>query len=426
MKLRHSAKTDVGRSREVNQDQFGVGELLPDGSQLFVMCDGMGGHMAGEVASQTAVQTVLETFQTIPGPDRPAALTESLLTANKVVYERGRGNMGTTAVVLLLYKNIAFIANVGDSRAYLVRGGQLRQLTIDHSFVEEQVRAGILTREQANASKVKNIITRAVGHQRDVQVDVFREALQVGDVFLLCSDGLHGYVDEQSFTKILLDNPPEAATKKLIDIANAAGGLDNITAVVVTIEELDAGASDDPLLASLLAQTPRPTIMLPETADEAAATGPTGTAKMPVMRDDPLGPAATLAPVAVTAPLPAAAIADPQRAAPPPTETTADPPADPPSPARERGLTLWGALGSLLVLAMIAGGLYVFQIPPFDFNRAAAPVTASPAPSPTLIPTVTSVLSGTTTLPATPISGTETISATTPPATGTPAVTITP
>jgi serine/threonine protein phosphatase PrpC len=378
MKLQHSAQTDVGKSRDVNQDSFKIGPQLPDGSQLFVVCDGMGGHLAGEVASQTAVETLVDTFPTSLPTDIPNALTQSFLAANQAVFERGRGNMGTTAVALLIYRNLAFIANVGDSRAYLFRNGELRQVSVDHSFVEEQVRAGLLTREQAARSHVRNIITRAVGHQRDVQVDVFREPVQAGDMFLLCSDGLHGYVEESVLADLLRRGPFNQIVPAMIKLANDAGGPDNITAIVVRVDELDAVDANDPLLAALLTQAPpaaRETVELP--LDDV--NGPTGTAKMPVMRDDPPPPLAAGTPA-------------------------------PPAPPRERGLSLWGALGSLAVLALIFGGLYWFNLPPvsllFGHTTATPALVATPRPAlstPTLVQT-------------TPLTGTSTLSPTLSPA----------
>lgn len=381
MKLHHSAQTDVGKAREINQDSFGIGAQLPDGSQLFVLCDGMGGHLAGEVASQTAVETLLATFPAPMPSDIPVALNQSFLAANQAVFERGRGNMGTTAVALLIYKNVAFIANVGDSRAYLLRNGELRQVSVDHSFVEEQVRAGLMSRDQARYSNIKNIITRAVGHQRDVQVDVFREPVQVGDVFLLSSDGLHGFVEEAMLVEVLQTTPFDQIVPTMIRLANEAGGLDNITAVVVRVDELDAISSDDPLLATLLAtstQSPRTTIELP-----VEATGPTGTARIPVMRDDPVSQ-----PLRTASPRPSAAAGVP-----------------PPAPPRERGLSLWGGLGALVVLGVLAGILYWFNLPPLSllFENPVTP-QALITPVPTRIPTVT------TQSQTTPLSGTTPLS----------------
>ena len=395
MKLQHSAGTDVGKAREVNQDSYKIGPQLPDGSRLFVVCDGMGGHLAGEVASQTAVETLIETFPATIPHDIPAALTAGLKAANLAVFERGRGNMGTTAVALLVYNNLAFIANVGDSRAYLLRNNELRQISIDHSFVEEQVRAGLLTREQAHHSHVRNIITRAVGNQRDIQVDVFRETVQVGDVFLLCSDGLHGYVEEPTLVEVMQNTAFEQIVPTMIKLANDAGGPDNITAVLVRVDELDQIAATDPLLASLVTGNPAADTLEFDVDDDV---GPNGTAKMLVMRDTPIAaPAvATLPP-----PTPAPAVA-------------------PPVPPRERGLNLWGVLGSLVVLGALFGVLYWFNLPPvsllFDNATATTPSLATPPPivalaSPTLI--------------TTPISSTVTISATMTLATTTTPVSLT-
>lgn len=354
MKLHHSALTDVGRSREINQDSFGVGDQLPDGSRIFVVCDGMGGHLAGEIASRTAVDTLLETFTAHETTDHIQGLSDSVQAANEAVFQRGQGNMGTTAVALLLFRNIALIANVGDSRGYLLRDGKLRQVTNDHSFVEEQVRAGLLTHEQARRSVHRHMITRAVGYQQDVQVDVFREPVQAGDRFLLCSDGLYGPVDDETIAQVLTDQSPDEAAQTLIDLANAAGGPDNITALIVDVLELDTIPATDPLLESLL----KADLMTATTAPlpvEELRKGPTGTDKIPLISD-----------------------------APPPA-------AVPVEHERERGLSLWGALGALTVVLLVVGGLYLSGLPPFG----AASVATTTTPS---VPSATSIAVPTTTL----------------------------
>lgn len=407
MKLQHSALSDIGKSRSVNQDSLGVTPPLPDGSQLFIVCDGMGGHMAGEVASQTAVETMLKTFPADAASDFPQALTQTLLRANNAVFERGRGNMGTTAVALLLYKNVAFLANVGDSRAYLLRGDQFRQVTVDHSFVEEQVRAGLMTREQAYHSSVKNIITRAIGHQKEIDVDIFREQVQAGDIFLLSSDGLHGYVEESVIAETIRSTPFEQITPRLIELANNAGGLDNITAIVVRVESLDDVAADDPLLVNLLAQTPpqnsQTTLELsPEEIERSA----TGTARLPVMRDDPAG--ATSAQTRANA-----------AAIPPPLT---------PKAQTQRGLSLWGILGALVVLLALAGILYAFDLPPMSLlkNSATATVTQPTTTRATTIPTVTAMPIGSPTVatgvltPTGTLTGTRTLTPLLPTITTTP------
>lgn len=351
MKLQHSALTDVGQVREVNQDSFGIGEPFPDGSQLYVVCDGMGGHVGGEIASQTAVATVLKVFN-IVNDDVPQAMRESFDLANRAVMtEGGNGNMGTTGVAFMAYRNLGFIANIGDSRAYIVRNGILRQITIDHSLVEEQVRAGLLTREQANVSNVKNIVTRGIGFQLGVQTDVFYEPLQVDDIILLCSDGLHGYTEESEVLKLITTPPFETAAQRLVQLANAAGGLDNITALAVKIIELDEDSLDDALLATLLKQTiTSDTAALP-LASATAATGPLG----------PTG----------TTPMPVAA------------------PASATAPPRERSLTTWGCLGALVVLVAVIGLLYAFNLPPVNLLLPRSTNTPAATAAATLIPTVT-------------------------------------
>jgi len=373
MKLQYSALTDVGKVREVNQDSFGVGDALPDGSQLFVVCDGMGGHLAGEVASQKAVETMLQVFRLDPN-DIPGALRDGLQKANQAVLQEGRGNMGTTGVALVLYRNIAFIANVGDSRAYLLRNNELRQISVDHSLVEEQVRAGLMTREQARMSNVKNIITRAIGYQVDLQIDVFVEPVQQGDIFLLCSDGLHGFTEESDVTQIMSTPPFDTVAERLVQLANGNGGPDNITALVVTVTELDDQPMDDALLATLLDSNHETTQPIP-VVDSAAATGPTGTTQMPSIYDDP--PPSTTRSLA------------PMSSAGASTAGT----------RAERNLTTWGCMGALGVLLAVAALLWFFNLPPFSLLASQPTPTSQPTSSVTMIPTVTISNS-------TPISGT--------------------
>ncbi len=386
MKLRHSAQTDIGRSREVNQDAYGVGDPLPNGIQLYVVCDGMGGHLAGEVASQTAVQTMLETFPTVVQSDIPKALTTAIVSANQAVFDRGRGNMGTTSVALLIFKNVAFLANVGDSRAYLIRNNSMRQVTVDHSFVEEQVRAGLMTREQASQSKIKNIITRAVGHQREVQVDVFREPVQAGDRFLISSDGLHGFVDESTILRTINTLPFEQIVPRLIDLANGVGGYDNITALLVEVDELDELADNDPLLETLLNQPLTSGRSAdPITEEFELPVGPTGTAPMPVagMHDDETQQHVPISASGRLTPAMAEAHARPVSSAKPAAKTESS------------GLTGWGILGSLVVLAALVGVLYFFKLPPMSMffpDTTATPsqnVVAVPSLMPTTQPTTT-------------------------------------
>ncbi len=238
--------SDVGKRRELNEDtigiptMFGVGveELLSRGV-LVAVADGMGGHAAGEVASRAAIESLFKTFYGGEAAEPQAALQAAFAQANQAVFELassdpGKKNMGTTLVAALIKGMLLHIANVGDSRAYLVRGRQVRQVSLDHSLVEEQVRAGILTEEQARSSLHKNIITRAIGLGRQVQVDTFTEDLESNDRILLCSDGLSNKLDSADILRMMTaDTDPEHIAHSLTDLANQRGGEDNISAVVV-------------------------------------------------------------------------------------------------------------------------------------------------------------------------------------------------
>src|SRR5262249_32410037 len=241
MKLRHSARTDVGKTRDHNEDSYGVGE----GEQaerlgaLLVVCDGMGGHAAGEVASHIGVETILTIYYGDSSDDRHEALEQAFEQANEQIYAKGRGSMGTTGVAALIHHDALHVANVGDSRAYLIRNGEIRQISRDHSFVSDQVAAGLITPDQARSSPHRNVITRALGYQSGVTVDMFRLPLHVGDLVPLSSDGLHGLVGDAEIANITAEEPLEDAVKRMIELANERGGTDNITVVVARVDALD-------------------------------------------------------------------------------------------------------------------------------------------------------------------------------------------
>ncbi|RRR69745.1 MAG: Stp1/IreP family PP2C-type Ser/Thr phosphatase [Candidatus Viridilinea halotolerans] len=241
MRVRFSARTHVGKRREVNQDAFDGGSRGP--ATLLVVCDGMGGHAAGEVASQLAVTTIMAEYD--PSADPEASLREAFTTANHRVYTQGRGTMGTTGVAALFLHDHLYVANVGDSRAYLVREGQISQISLDHSFVSDQVAAGLMTAEQARHSNIRNIITRALGHSADVNVDIFARELHPGDTILLSSDGMHGLIEDDEIAEVASIAPLEEAAQRLVDLANERGGIDNITVVIAQVDELDAPGGDD-------------------------------------------------------------------------------------------------------------------------------------------------------------------------------------
>lgn len=245
---RSVALTDIGMKREHNEDSFLVNEDLG----LYVVCDGMGGHAGGETASRLAVQTIeRELISARLRPDDPfssklpladsplaGALREAVEGACAAVFRTSKMNpelhgMGTTCISLLINGEHALVGHVGDSRAYLVRDGEVTQVSEDHSLVNEQVRAGLLTAEEAKTSRLKNIITRSVGFEEDVLVDVLGVESRVGDRFLLCSDGLANLVDNGEIRDHLAQHPLDEIPQKLIALANERGGDDNITAIAV-------------------------------------------------------------------------------------------------------------------------------------------------------------------------------------------------
>ena len=240
--------TDVGRKRPHNEDNMAY--VIPKDPQvmtkkgaLFIVADGMGGHAAGEVASEIAVDTVSYAYYQEDNEDIAVSLMHAIKRANTLIHQRAaenmlRSGMGTTCVAGVLRGGTAYIANVGDSRTYLVRNGQVRQISQDHSWVAEQVRAGLLTEEQARSHAQRNVITRCLGTQADVEVDIFAEELQEGDSFILCSDGLSGFVSDDDLRAIINQYVPQESVYHLVERANENGGPDNITAIVVRVQEV--------------------------------------------------------------------------------------------------------------------------------------------------------------------------------------------
>lgn len=239
--------TDVGKVRDHNEDFV----LIPVPSEaerkgkgrLFIVADGMGGYQAGEVASEMAARTVAQQYYADPSEDPSARLRNAVQAANAEVHRQAQSNtahigMGTTMVVTALVGRKAYIASVGDSRAYVIHNGKLDQITQDHSFVGEQVRAGILTKEQARSHPQRNVITRALGSQPIVTVDTFSGELAEGDFLVLCTDGLTGHVPDDGIRDTVLQCPPDEAVQKLIQMAKDDGGTDNITVIVLRVEPL--------------------------------------------------------------------------------------------------------------------------------------------------------------------------------------------
>ncbi len=252
MQLSVGARTDVGMIRAGNEDNFFAD--ISGHRGLFVVADGMGGHAAGEVASEMAVHILTrELLQGAFEESRAAeCVADALRRANVAIYQRTtdeveKQGMGTTASVLLLLGARYVIGQVGDSRIYLLRDGRLSQVTKDHSYVQEQVDAGRLTAEQARYHPYSNVITRCVGASAAVEPDVYEGDVQPGDVFLVASDGLTGMVDDRRLQQLLLSrSSPSRVVDVLIAEANARGGLDNITAVVVQVNAVDEGTATGP------------------------------------------------------------------------------------------------------------------------------------------------------------------------------------
>src|SRR3989440_10335667 len=240
--------TDVGRKREHNEDNMAF--VIPKDSQvmaskgaLFIVADGMGGHAAGEVASEIAVDTVSNMYYQEDSDDVAVSLLRAIRRANASIHQRAAENMlrtgmGTTCVAAVFRGNMAYVANVGDSRAYLLRGNYVKQISQDHSWVAEQVRAGLLTEEQARTHAQRNVITRCLGTQAEVDVDIFHEELLEGDCLILCTDGLSGLVSDEELKRIVDQFVPQESVYHLVEKANENGGPDNITAIVVRVHEL--------------------------------------------------------------------------------------------------------------------------------------------------------------------------------------------
>lgn len=242
--------TDVGLKRNHNEDNLLINEEL----NLFVVADGMGGHNGGEYASAICVNTVEEIVENMELGDQldvsiddPVELVReklryALRLAGRRIFEKASDapefhGMGTTAVSMLIDGSNAFIAHVGDSRLYMVREASVTQLTEDHSFVARQIKAGVLTPEEARTHRMRNVIYRSLGYQEDVEVDVQVQSVQAGDRFVLCSDGLSGHVDSYEIFDHVTQFGPQDAARRLVDLACERGGEDNITVIVASVVE---------------------------------------------------------------------------------------------------------------------------------------------------------------------------------------------
>lgn len=367
LKLEPVALTDVGRKRSNNQDHLGDlifrsgrsfgDEKLKERGYLFAVADGMGGYAGGEIASELAINTLFERFYDSPtSGDIATDLTEAIRQANSQVHNEAQANsnrsqMGTTLTLVLVKGNKAIFGNVGDSRTYLVRQGIPERVTHDHSLVQEQIDAGLLTPEQAERSGHKNFITRAIGHRDLVEPDLFEREIQPDDILLLCSDGLHGLVKEIEIGTIVATAPSlKEGVHQLVSLANERGGPDNISVLAVRIEQVGEPlpsilngreAVYNVVNASIYNQATEPVSLNigPTTVEESNKS----TIRMTV--PDPQAPA-----VQVTAPMTVAS-----------------------TRSRPGGRGLW--LGLLLLLLVIGGAVAFVTL---SGSPVASPATATP------------------------------------------------
>jgi protein phosphatase len=251
MRIAARGQTDVGRKRDHNEDSFLVDEALG----LFVVADGMGGHAGGGTASRIAVQTIRARLQAALDADpglfgHPGTLEENPLrellreaveSACQSIYQAAQSDpalagMGTTVTAALVSDRSTFIAHVGDSRCYLARKGAIYQISEDHSLVNEQLKAGAITPDEARNSRFKNIITRSVGFEADVTVDMIGLEVESGDRLVICCDGLSNLVDDPEILEVVAGTALDGAPQRLIDLANERGGDDNITVIVIHVQ----------------------------------------------------------------------------------------------------------------------------------------------------------------------------------------------
>ncbi len=316
--LEVAKRTDVGRLRPHNEDY--VDHYVPPDPQqrakkgvIYLVADGMGGHQAGEVASRGAVEVVINEYYKDTGHDIGTSLVRAFRAANQRIYDQAQADpskagMGTTLVAAVLLGRKVYVANVGDSRAYLINRQGITQITEDHSWVDEQVRAGLLTYEQARRHPQRNLVTRALGSRPAVEVDLFEGEIGEGDTLLLCTDGLTGPVEDPEIAAIVREHPPEEASDLLVAQANERGGSDNVTLLLVSAPREPAVA---PVPLAAEAEPARSFPLVPVLAGLAVVVilalaalfvgpslwGGTPTATpTPLATETPLPPSATLAP----------------------------------------------------------------------------------------------------------------------------------
>jgi serine/threonine protein phosphatase PrpC len=244
-----ACKTDLGRVRENNEDKFEYflpedDSLLASRGLVFLVCDGMGGHAAGQIASELTAKTFIDVYLNHPASDAQVAMAGAVGAANRFVLDVARAvpsrrGMGTTLSGLILLQDRAYTVQVGDSRIYRSRNGEMATLTHDHTWVDEAIRLGTLTPEEAETHPYKHVLTRAVGTEAEVNPDIESHDVQVGDVFMLCSDGLLNHVPDDQIAEVMRSAAPSEMAWKLVGMALLGGGSDNITVIVVRVDSMD-------------------------------------------------------------------------------------------------------------------------------------------------------------------------------------------
>lgn len=244
-----ACKTDLGRVRENNEDKFEYylpedTQTLASKGQIFVVCDGMGGHAAGQFASELTAKTFIEVYLNHPSAEPIDAMKAAVAAANRFVLQQGtaipsRRGMGTTISALVLLQDKAYVIQVGDSRVYRLRKGNLECLTVDHTWVEEAIRAGMITASEAETHPYKHVLTRAIGADPNVEPDIMVLQCEAEDTYLLCSDGLLNHVEDPEIGELLRGHTPSEACWKLVSAALNGGGSDNTTVMVVRVDSIE-------------------------------------------------------------------------------------------------------------------------------------------------------------------------------------------
>ena len=243
-----AAKTDLGRVRENNEDKFEFfipsdPASLATRGMIFLVCDGMGGHAAGQIASELACKTFIDVYLHHPSSEPTVAMSSAVAAANRFVLDNSRAfpdrkGMGTTLSGLVLIQNRAYTVQLGDSRIYRLRDGAITPLTVDHTWVEEALREGIIQPEEAETHPYRHVLLRAIGAEESVNPEITPIDLAVGDVFLLCSDGLTNHVSDETMGSVLSSHGLAEAAWTLVGLALQGGGSDNTTVLLVRVDDI--------------------------------------------------------------------------------------------------------------------------------------------------------------------------------------------